>query len=83
MGISVQASGIGVQTDKYYLINLNADPSMNELLVCYLKDSTRIGRPGHTVTQDIQLRGLGIANEHCIIEIIEGDVFLTPLEKAT
>jgi kinesin family protein 13 len=51
MGISVQASGIGVQTDKYYLINLNADPSMNELLVCYLKDSTRIGRPGHTVTQ--------------------------------
>ena len=37
MGISVQASGIGVQVDKYYLVNLNADPSMNELLVCYLK----------------------------------------------
>ena len=37
MGISVQASGIGVQADKYYLVNLNADPSMNELLVCYLK----------------------------------------------
>lgn len=51
MGISVQESGIGVQKDKYYLINLNADPSMNELLVCYLKSYTRIGRPGHTVVQ--------------------------------
>lgn len=37
MGISVQAAGIGVQKDKFYLVNLNADPSMNELLVCYLK----------------------------------------------
>lgn len=37
MGISVQASGIGVQPDKFYLVNLNADPTMNELLVCYLK----------------------------------------------
>ena len=37
MGISVQAAGIGVQVDKFYLVNLNADPSMNELLVCYLK----------------------------------------------
>lgn len=51
MGISVQESGIGVQTDKYYLINLNADPSMNELLVCYLKEYTRIGRPSHSVQQ--------------------------------
>ena len=37
MGISVQAAGIGVQVDKFYMVNLNADPSMNELLVCYLK----------------------------------------------
>lgn len=51
MGISVQASGIGVQTDKYYLINLNADPSMSELLVCYLKEFTRIGRPDTQVPQ--------------------------------
>ena len=51
MGISVQASGIGVQTDKFYLVNLNADPSMNELLVCYLKECTRIGRPDAATTQ--------------------------------
>ena len=37
MGISIQEAGIGVRSDKYYLVNLNADPSMNELLVCYLK----------------------------------------------
>lgn len=37
MGISVQEAGIGVQVDKFYMVNLNADPSLNELLVCYLK----------------------------------------------
>ena len=39
MGISIQEAGIGVRMDRYYLVNLNADPSMNELLVCYLKVS--------------------------------------------
>lgn len=37
MGISVQSSGIKVEKDKYFLVNINADPSMNELLVYYLK----------------------------------------------
>ncbi len=37
MGISIQSSGIKVEKDKFYLVNLNADPSMNELLVYYLK----------------------------------------------
>lgn len=37
MGISVQDSGIKVEKNKYYLVNLNADPSLNELLVYYLK----------------------------------------------
>ena len=48
MGISVQAAGIGVQSDKHYLVNLNADPAMNELLVCYLKVGGRVrgGRGG-------------------------------------
>ena len=45
MGISVQSSGIKVETDKFYLVNLNADPSLNELLVYYLKEKTLIGRP--------------------------------------
>jgi kinesin family protein 13 len=37
LGISVQSSGIKVEKDKFYLVNMNADPSMNELLVYYLK----------------------------------------------
>ena len=39
MGIDVQASGIKVQQGKFYLVNLNADPSLNEMLVYYLKVS--------------------------------------------
>lgn len=43
MGISVQASGIQVEKNKYYLVNLNDDPSLNELLVYYLKVRARRG----------------------------------------
>ena len=39
MGISIQDSGIKVEKNKFYLVNLNADPSLNELLVYYLKVS--------------------------------------------
>lgn len=42
MGISVQASGIQVEKSKYYLVNLNDDPSLNELLVYYLKVRMRV-----------------------------------------
>ena len=42
MGISVQTSGIKVEQGKYYLVNLNADPSLNELLVYYLKVNTSV-----------------------------------------
>ena len=45
MGISVQSSGIAVEKSKFYLVNLNADPSMNELLVYYLKVILLLG--GH------------------------------------
>lgn len=37
LGISVEASGISVEKNKYYLVNLNADPCLNEMLVYYLK----------------------------------------------
>lgn len=46
------------------------------------QDVTRIGRPGTEPAQDIQLRGLGIANEHCVIEIEDKDVFITPMKGA-
>uniref|UniRef100_A0A1I8P0E7 Kinesin-like protein KIF13A n=1 Tax=Stomoxys calcitrans TaxID=35570 RepID=A0A1I8P0E7_STOCA len=83
MGISVQASGIMVEKNKYYLVNLNADPSLNELLVYYLKERTLIG--GHTINgpqPDIQLSGLGIQPEHCVITIVDGGLFLEPFPGA-
>jgi len=40
MGISVQDAGIAVEKGRYYLVNLNADPSLNEMLVYYLKVSS-------------------------------------------
>ncbi|KAK0066258.1 kinesin-like protein KIF13A [Biomphalaria pfeifferi] len=38
MGVSVVTSGIKVEHGRPFLVNLNADPSLNELLVYYLKD---------------------------------------------
>lgn len=84
MGISVQSSGIAVEKDRYYLVNLNADPSMNELLVYYLKQRTLIGRPDCGVEQDIQLSGVGIMPEHAVIEIDKehNELWMEPINDA-
>ncbi|XP_076261045.1 kinesin heavy chain 73 isoform X3 [Rhynchophorus ferrugineus] len=84
MGISIQDSGIKVEKNKYYLVNLNADPYLNELLVYYLKDRTVVGQrtTGCDFEPDIQLSGLGIQPEHCIITIEENGLFLEPLANA-
>ncbi|XP_062841393.1 kinesin-like protein KIF13A isoform X1 [Trichomycterus rosablanca] len=80
MGISLETSGIKVGEDKCFLVNLNADPALNELLVYYLKEHTRVGAD---TSQDIQLFGIGIQPEHCVIDIAsDGDVTLCPVENA-
>ncbi|KAI2652292.1 Kinesin-like protein KIF13B [Labeo rohita] len=80
LGISLQSSGIRVIDDKCFLVNLNADPALNELLVYYLKEHTRVGSAD---SQDIQLCGLAILPEHCLIEIkLETGVTLTPKRNA-
>ncbi|XP_064103663.1 kinesin-like protein KIF13A isoform X4 [Macrobrachium nipponense] len=77
MGISVQASGISVEKNKYYLVNLNADPSLNEMLVYYLKDRTLVGRPdAGPEPNDIQLSGVGIETHHSVLVIENSDLFL-------
>ncbi|XP_052897420.1 kinesin-like protein KIF13B isoform X1 [Anopheles moucheti] len=84
MGISVQDSGIKVEKNKYYLVNLNADPSLNELLVYYLKEETLIGGRSSSGSKqpDIQLLGLGIQPEHCLITIEDGELYMEPIENA-
>ncbi|KAM4042669.1 kinesin-like protein KIF13B isoform 2-T2 [Anomaloglossus baeobatrachus] len=80
LGISLQSSGIKVGDNKCFLVNLNADPALNELLVYYLKDHTLIGSDD---SQDIQLCGMGIQAAHCIIDIsTDGQVILTPMKNA-
>ncbi|KAE8598010.1 hypothetical protein XENTR_v10016675 [Xenopus tropicalis] len=80
MGISLESSGIKVGDDKCYLVNLNADPALNELLVYYLKGHNRIGAD---TSQDIQLFGIGIQQEHCVIHVAsDGDTYLIPKENA-
>lgn len=117
MGISVEKAGIKVEHRKFFLVNLNADPSLNEMLVYYLKvrapffcaKSTKNSPPdvktlpilspqdvthvGCAESSDVQLNGLGIAAEHCVLEVVPpGDpvdadviqaVFLQPLGSAS
>ena len=52
MGISVQSVGISVQKNKFYLVNLNADPSLNEMLVYYLKVSNYLSVAKTVVIKD-------------------------------
>ncbi|XP_034536081.1 kinesin-like protein KIF13B isoform X2 [Notolabrus celidotus] len=80
LGISLQSSGIKVGDDKSFLVNLNADPALNELLVYYLKEHTKVGSAD---SQDIQLCGMGIQAEHCVIDIAaDFAVILTPYRNA-
>ncbi|KAM9783257.1 kinesin-like protein KIF13A [Neosynchiropus ocellatus] len=80
MGISLETSGIKVGEDKCFLVNLNADPALNELLVYYLKDLTHVGAD---TSQDIQLFGIGIQPQHCVLELCpDGDVTLMPVGNA-
>ncbi|KAI5609408.1 kinesin-like protein KIF13B isoform X2 [Silurus asotus] len=80
LGISLQCSGIRMVEDKSFLVNLNADPALNELLVYYLKDHTLIGSAD---SQDIQLCGMAIQPEHCVIDITPASgVIITPRRNA-
>ncbi|XP_053743082.1 kinesin-like protein KIF13A isoform X2 [Synchiropus splendidus] len=80
MGISLETSGIKVGEDKCFLVNLNADPALNELLVYYLKELTHVGAD---TSQDIQLFGIGIQPQHCVLELCpDGEVTLAPVGNA-
>jgi kinesin family member 13 len=71
------------ESSGYFVVNLNADPSLSGLLVYHLKSmTTKVGRSGNN--QDIQLEGVGIRPEHCILTIDENDktVWLEPLPEA-
>ena len=57
LGRGVITTVVQVEKNKYFLVNLNADPSLNELLVYYLKERSLVGREDAALPQDIQLSG--------------------------
>ena len=63
------AVGIGQPSSMPHLVNLNEDPLMSECLLYYIKEGVcRVGRLNSPVKQDIQLSGLNIQDEHCVLE---------------
>uniref|UniRef100_A0A8R1HTD9 Kinesin motor domain-containing protein n=1 Tax=Caenorhabditis japonica TaxID=281687 RepID=A0A8R1HTD9_CAEJA len=64
IGISIESSGIKVEKDRFYLVNMNADPSLNELLVYYINGSAIIGNSEELETS--RDSGLSISsNDSC------------------
>ena len=59
-----------------HLVNLNEDPLMSECLLYYIKDGiTRVGRSqASPVSQDIQLNGLHILDQHSIFVNKDGQL---------
>ena len=82
MGISVESSGIKVNKEKFFLVNLNADPSLNELLVYYIQDHCLVGKGDENVQPDIVLSGLGIHPQHCKLEMVNDQIFINPYDGA-
>ncbi|XP_030842584.1 kinesin-like protein KIF1A isoform X13 [Strongylocentrotus purpuratus] len=85
MGVVMREDGItvGVFSPKQtpHLVNLNEDPLMSECLLYHLKPGiTRVGLSDANVTQDIQLSGSYINEEHCIFENKDSQVTLKPFD---
>ncbi|CAI5454199.1 unnamed protein product [Caenorhabditis angaria] len=60
IGISIESSGIKVEKDRFYLVNMNADPSLNELLVYYINGQAIIGNSEELETS--RDSGLSLSN---------------------
>ena len=82
MGISVESSGIKVDKEKYFLVNLNADPSLNELLVYYIQSDCLVGKGDPNTHPDIVLSGLGIQPQHCMLLLEHDDILMQPIQGA-
>ena len=48
----------------------------------YFQEQTVVGCPNSETEPDIQLSGLGIQPTHCVVDIEENEVFISPFEGA-
>ncbi|NWI35872.1 KIF14 protein, partial [Picathartes gymnocephalus] len=65
------------------LVNLNEDPQLSEVLLYMIKEGeTTVGRCTPNSKHDIQLSGVLIADDHCVIKNTVGKVSIIPLREA-
>ncbi|KAM6262159.1 kinesin-like protein KIF14 [Porphyrio hochstetteri] len=81
----LQKAGIAFKMDNHLpnLVNLNEDPQLSEVLLYMIKEGeTTVGRYTPNSKHDIQLSGVLIADDHCVIKNTAGKVSITPLREA-
>ncbi|NWX51844.1 KIF14 protein, partial [Steatornis caripensis] len=81
----LQKAGISFKMDNRLpnLVNLNEDPQLSEVLVYMIKEGeTTVGRYTPNSKHDIQLSGVLIADDHCVIKNTVGKVSIIPLREA-
>ncbi|CAB1314346.1 unnamed protein product [Coregonus sp. 'balchen'] len=65
------------------LVNLNEDPQLSEMLLYMIKEGqTKVGQHKSESAHDIQLSGALIADRHCVVSNVNGEVRVTPMENA-
>ncbi|XP_060088328.1 kinesin-like protein KIF14 isoform X2 [Heteronotia binoei] len=83
--MELQKAGITFKVDNSLpnLVNLNEDPQLSEMLLYMIKEGqTTVGKCKPNSGHDIQLSGVLIADNHCVIKHVEGAVSITPLGEA-
>ncbi|NWU68121.1 KIF14 protein, partial [Pterocles burchelli] len=81
----LQKAGIAFKMDNCLpnLVNLNEDPQLSEVLLYMIKEGeTTVGRCTPNSKHDIQLSGVLIADDHCVIKNSVGKVSIIPLREA-
>ncbi|NXR47398.1 KIF14 protein, partial [Hippolais icterina] len=81
----LQKAGIAFKMDNNLpnLVNLNEDPQLSEVLLYMIKEGeTTVGRCTPNSKHDIQLSGVLIADDHCVIKNTVGKVSIIPLGEA-
>ncbi|MBN3290487.1 KIF14 protein, partial [Polypterus senegalus] len=81
----LQKAGVTFQMDNRLpnLVNLNEDPQLSEMLLYMIKEGqTKVGKYKPNSFHDIQLSGVLIADDHCVISNIGGTVRIIPVKDA-
>ncbi|NXT61314.1 KIF14 protein, partial [Chaetops frenatus] len=81
----LKKAGIAFKMDNHLpnLVNLNEDPQLSEVLLYMIKEGeTTVGRCTPNSKHDIQLSGVLIADDHCVIKNTIGKVSIIPLREA-